>query len=366
MAYKHYYFRNTNWWMDFPTTAAQMLPFWENLKQPPIDGIVAIDIPAIRDLVKLFGPITVPESEVPLTADNLMDQLTYIVEYQMVNAGPARKQVLMSLSEELLDRIATLEAEEVLPLADALARSANEKHVQVYFTDPNAQASIVAIGWSGAIDPPAGTTDVLAVSNGVIKPSKANLGVTKSLDYEIALAADGSAKASLRLGFEKSPQLLKGTFQQWLANYTRVHRAAGTTMSPGTNPGTESLPDATGMPTFGHYFRLDPGQSTSYSIHFDVPRALRQGLLAAPDTERTEPYDSRSWHYRLLLAKQADLVDTATTIKVAMPPGWHVAGSTARLRVSAGEVPTVNGPTEVSLTTVLKEDLILDVILAQG
>ena len=115
--YNHYYFRNANWWMDFPTTAAQMLPFWENLKQPPIDGIVAIDIPAIRDLVELFGPITVPESEVPLTAENLLDQLMYIVEHKMVDAGPARKQVLVSLSEELLDRIETMKAGEVLPLA---------------------------------------------------------------------------------------------------------------------------------------------------------------------------------------------------------------------------------------------------------
>ena len=100
---------------------------------------------------------------------------------------------------------------------------------------------------------------MLAVSNGVIKSSKANFGVTKSLDYEIALAADGKATATLRLGYKKSPRLLKGAFQQWLANYTRVHRADGTTMIPGTSPGSESLPDATGMPTFAHYFRLIPG-----------------------------------------------------------------------------------------------------------
>lgn len=43
----------------------------------------------------------------------------------------------------------------------------------------------MTVGWSGAINPPTGTTDVLAVSNGVIQPSKANLGVSKSLDYEV-------------------------------------------------------------------------------------------------------------------------------------------------------------------------------------
>lgn len=39
---------------------------------------------------------------------------------------------------------------------------------------------MVAVGWAGALDPPEGTTDLVAVSNGDVEPSKANLGVTKS------------------------------------------------------------------------------------------------------------------------------------------------------------------------------------------
>lgn len=368
--YRHFWVWNTNWWVDFPTSAQTTLKFWENLNQPQVDGVVAIDIPTIRDLLKIFGPISVPESSVPLTAQNVMEQLTYVVEYQMGGPGSdksKKKNAVVSLAVELLHRITNMKQDQSAPFAETLGTSANEKHIQAFFSDPKAQASMVAIGWSGAIDPPAGTTDLLAVANGVIKPSKANLGVTKSLDYHVALAPDGSAETTLRLGYRKSPKLLQGVPQQWLADYVRAHRAAGTTLSAGKGSNdAEPLDDATGMPTFGHYFRLDPGKSTSVVMRFDVPKALRQGVAVELPGVNIAPADGDTWHYRLLLVKQADLVDTKASITVQVPDGWKVVESTAVWRVSGAPVPTSGGPTEVTIFTPLKQDLILDVTLIRG
>ncbi len=311
---RHFFMRNANAWLDFPTSATVIMQFWQNLEQPEIDGIVAIDIPAIRDLLKVFGPISVPESEEPLTAKNVLEQLSYVVEVEHSGKGyQGRKDAVVSLTKAVVERITNLSGEEFMPTMAALGNSANEKHIQLFFTDPAAQADIVAVGWSGGIDPPADTTDLVAVSNSVIAlPAKANLGVSKSLDYVVRLGADGSADSRLLLKYKKSFDSPLGDLQKWLVNYARVHRAVGTTKpAKGGTKGIETLKDATGLPTFGHYFRLDRGKSIRVELRTRVPQALRawcgcelHGWAAtAPGT------NGEAWHYRLLIVRQSDLVE---------------------------------------------------------
>ncbi|HEY3544683.1 MAG TPA: DUF4012 domain-containing protein [Propionicimonas sp.] len=357
VGYSHFSFQDSNWWIDFPTSAKVMNQFWQNLKQPKIDGIVAIDVPTIRDLLKIFGPITVPESSVPLTADNVLEQLTYVIEFE--NGGPGtdktlkKKQAALSFAAELLRQVTHLSNDQFLPTMNSLAASTNEKHVQLSFNDATAQAALLALGWGGAIDPPSGTTDLLAVSNGVVKASKANIGVTKTLDYTVALKADGAADTRVVLGYKKSSQLLLGVPRQWMGNYVRVHRGVGTTEVVAGSTAFETLDDATGLPTFGHYFRLEPAATANLVLHSAVPQAMR-------------PADGDTWHYELLLIKQADLANTAATVTVTAPAGWKVSGSTASFRVSGTAVPVTAGPGSVSVKTPLKQDLVLDVTLVKA
>lgn len=357
VGYRHFSFQDSNWWIDFPTSASTMYQFWANLKQPEIDGIVAIDIPTVRDLLKVYGPITVPESSLALTADNVLEQLTYVIEFE--NGGPGtdktlkKKAAVISFAATLLREITHLSNEQFLPTMSALATSTNEKHVQLSFTDAVAQSAVVDLGWGGAIAPPAGTTDLLAISNGVIKASKANIGVTKSLDYTVALQADGTADTRTVLGYRKSKTLLLGVPRQWMGNYVRVHRGEGTTVVAAGSTPFETLEDATGLPTFGHYFRLEPAAKASLVLHSSVPQALRQG-------------DVGTQRYQLLVIKQADLVDTAATITVTAPDGWTVSGSAASFRVSGTAVKTMSAPGSVTVKTPLKQDLLLDVTLVKA
>ena len=353
--YKHFYFRNTNWWMDFPTSAAMMTKFWQNLEQPPIDGIIAIDIPLLQELLKVYGPITVPESSRPLTAKNVMEELNRVVQYEYSGEDDPRqrKTAVVSLVDEMMRRLTGLDAEHLMPTLTALTKAANEKHVQVFLTDPEAQAAMVDLGWSGAIAPE-GATDLLAVSNGVIKPSKANWEVSKSLDYQVVLAEDGTADTTLTAGYRKGSKLQLGVPQQWLANYLRVHRPAGTELASGGST-FDALADATGLPTFGHYFRLDPGASTEVALRSSVPGAL------APD-----PADANTRRYRLVVAKQADLVNTDLTVRVTPPDGWRVARTAASWRASGEAITATLQGNSVVVTTPLMQDLSLDVDLTRA
>lgn len=177
----HLRFEDANWWIDFPTSADRMLQLWRNLGQPEIDGIVAVDIPLIQNLLAIHGPIQVAEANVPLSAGNVVAQLTAISERDRVAKTPGKNPVL-SLANALVSRVTNMSGDQVGPTLEAMLSAADQKHLQVYLLNPQAQADMVVAGWSGALDPPANLTDLLAVSNGVVTPSKANLGVTKTID----------------------------------------------------------------------------------------------------------------------------------------------------------------------------------------
>ena len=349
-------FRDANWWMDFPTSAKMMAQFWENLGQPQIDGIIAVDVPMIQELLEVYGPLLIPESKAPLTASNLMDQLTDVVKPAgTVTIEQQRKRAVISLTTEVVNRVTDMSSDQLLPTIDRLMQAADEKHLQLYLLDPAAQAAMVAVGWAGALDPPEGTTDLVGVSNSDVEPSKANLGVSKSLAYEVQLKPDGAAATTLTLGYRKGGRTLPGIPAKQWANYLRAHRLGGTTLASGSKGTFTSLEDPAGVPTFGHLFRLRRG-SQKVVLKTTVPQALRRN--AAGDGE--EPV----WQYRLLVAKQADLVDTRATVSLTVPPGWRVTGAEASFRVTGGQVETKAGATTVTVITSLAEDLLLDVTVA--
>jgi len=348
-------FSEANWWMDFPTSASKMAQFWKNLGQPEIDGIIAVDLPMIQELLDIYGPLVIPEAKAPLTASNLVDQLTDVVRQRGVTIEQQRKKAVISLTTELVNRVSNLSTAQLLPTIDAFIKAADEKHLQVYLLDPTAQADMVAVGWAGALDPPDGTTDLVGVSNSDVEPSRANLGVTKSLDYKAALRPDGSAASTLTLGYRKAGRKLPGVRDKQWANYLRAHRLAGTQLAARSKGSFTSLEDPTGVPTFGHYFQLRRG-SRNVVLQTTMPQVLRP--VPTGDGEGS------LWQYRLLVAKQADLVDTRATVAVTVPPGWSVTDAEASFRVTGERVATTTGTSSVTLATPLSEDLLLDVTVA--
>jgi hypothetical protein len=343
----HFGFRDANWWIDFPTSARAMLGFWGESGQHPVDGIIAIDVVAVRDLLEVFGPISVPEYKETFTAENLLDRLLYLVEVKN-DGGPGKKGVLVALANELEQRVLSAGPKALSESALALAKSADAKHVQMYFSDGGAQAAVTGLRWSGAIAPPAGTTDLLAVCNAMNVGSKINIAIGKAVDYEVALEPDGSAETTLALDYSNTAPFDLPPSLSVFSNYLRVYRAPGTVVVPDAHPsvGSTSTVDI-GLPAAVRRFTLSRGHSHRETIITNVPGAWRAGKAAVS-------------RYRLFLVRQADLQDVPTTVTVTPPAGWRVSSMSAR-RTASGEALAVMGNgSVVRLVTPLDGDLVLD------
>jgi hypothetical protein len=349
-------FRDAGWWIDFPTSARAMLGFWRTYRQPPVDGIVAIDTVAMKDLLGAVGPVHVSSYGETFTSENLLDRLLYLVEIKKQPTN-AKKGVLTALAAELEKRMLGTSPSGLVKSAVALGKAADAKHVQMYFTDPQAEAAAESAGWSGRVAPPSGTTDVLAVSNAMNIPGKVNIAMTKTMAYKVALQPDRSAETTLVLSYSNTgpyPLGMPSRFGDWL----RVYRAAGTTFPTTTPDGSATVTTTEfGFPAEVRAFILNRHQSRTETLIARVPNALLAETTPTAGGTGTAVY-------RLHVVRQDDLVDIPLTIAVTPPTGWHVTGASARLTASGAQLPETTGSDGAHLALPLSGDLDLVVRFA--
>lgn len=107
---KYWALRDSNWSPDFPTAADKVAWFYCQEGGQSVDGVFALNASVVADILKIIGPIEIPQKQVTVNADNFFDVLynqIEVVYYQ----NPANrdinepKEILNDLYPIILSRI---------------------------------------------------------------------------------------------------------------------------------------------------------------------------------------------------------------------------------------------------------------------
>lgn len=143
--------RDSNWDLDFPTAAQTIAWFYEHEGGQPVDGVIALDARVLERIVRLTGPIDLPEFDLYLTAETVIDTLQEEIEknywYRTSNITENQpKKVLGALLPIVLERLAALDLSSLSALAvDAL----DAKEVQLSVTDSALADVFARAQWDG-------------------------------------------------------------------------------------------------------------------------------------------------------------------------------------------------------------------------
>jgi hypothetical protein len=179
---------------------------------------------------------------------------------------------------------------------------------------------------------------------------KINIAIRKTMGYEVALQADGSAETTLVLDYSNTaPFDLPASQNSVFSNYLRVYRAEGAVIAPDSRSARGSTVTVDlGLPTAVREFELARGHKQRETIVSMVRGAWRSGSATVS-------------RYRLFLVRQADLQDVPTTVTVTPPEGWRVASVSAWKVASGGAVAATAEDGRARLEVPLTGDLVLDV-----
>jgi len=238
--------QNTNVTADFPWSGSVYAAMYQQSTGQAVDGVIAVDVPALASLLQLSGPVTVTGITGPVTSGNVEGLLLHgLYASYPVGSQTQRKDLQASVAKATFDK---LSSEHVDPaqLAHALAADVAGRHLLLYDATPANENILKAYGASGALDTsmPQGTFH-LAVEN----------STATKLDYYI--------KTSIHQRISVTPAGLASVF----TDVTVTNTAPA-----GQSPSYQLGPDGSHSHVPGEYVG---------SVYFWVPRgALQAGSTA--------------------------------------------------------------------------------------
>lgn len=176
-----WFFRDSNWDPDFTVSAPRAEWFLQKTTNRKVDGVIAINLPAVKELLKATGPIDLPDYNEEITADNFFERAEYRSEINFFAGSTQKKDFLGSLAREIFNKAQNSSASDLLKYVQALEVALAQKQILVYLHDANSQKLLLEQNWTGALyDPNLSTLDNRPVFSDYSYLVEANLGINKA------------------------------------------------------------------------------------------------------------------------------------------------------------------------------------------
>lgn len=164
---------DANWWPDFPTSAQTQLDFLANAGRENLTGLVSVNLTLLQDILRITGPLALPDYNTTLTVENAPSLLRSHAE-EFFPGSREKKQLLSYVLQQLLYRVATLTGTEKQALGGVLMQAASTGEIQAFSTLPEQQTALRELSASGALD---------TTSNAVLALVEANVGINKANQF---------------------------------------------------------------------------------------------------------------------------------------------------------------------------------------
>jgi len=315
----------SNWSPDFPTAARQALAFLRLGGGPPqageVDGVLAINVSSLEELLGVVGPVEVPEYGVTVDQENALD-VTEALTRSPLEPGSDRKAFVAFLAEEVLDRLMETPPSRWSTLLETLERLRDSKNVLFYSDRPELQALAARMGLDGALRQPEG--DYLMLVDASVNSTKLNIVLHQKVSLTAALDELGNSRVDVQVDYRndlpawergRDPLLVErlmlgGMYGGYLRLYTPPGARLLEARQDGAPAGADEVAEEMGHSVFGRFFAVPSGESRRLSFSYLAPAVVRTeaGVHA----------------YRLFLQKQPGTAAVPWRLRVAPPAGARV------------------------------------------
>lgn len=217
-----WHFWDANWWPDWPTTAKNLMWFYEKSGGPTVDGVIGVTPTIMEGLLEITGPIDLTkEYGLIITADNFWETTQKVVEHKNLvktnpdfvldlgssssvietdlplkqgletNSDNKPKKIIGDLMAKILEVLPKkLTKDNLVKFLSLFEKSLSEKQVLFYFSDDLSQKEFSNRNWAGEIKN--SKKDYLLVVNTNIAGQKSDRKMIEKIDHLSEVALDGS------------------------------------------------------------------------------------------------------------------------------------------------------------------------------
>jgi hypothetical protein len=313
--------QSATWSPYWSVSGEEILRAWAKASREEYDGFVAIDVPAVAALMKITGPMEVPELGITLDGDNLTKTMvgSYDTYADIVQRRTLNRQLIPIFREKLFAGGQFVEKFQVL------ADQAKARHFAAYFRDPDVQEIVRDLDVDGDLSDT--ENDYLGVFTQNTNISKADFWLDRTVTSQVKLREDGSADVELTIStfnnappFELSPQAPPdpkfGYWTRWSESAIAVMLPQGVETAEVTRPDGTTLEPfierANVRPYLTQTVWFPPQQTTVMTVRYRVPNAA-------------EVRDDGTLVYRLDSDPQGMVNTPKVGVQLTVPKGYRVA-----------------------------------------
>ena len=178
-----------NWWPDWPTSAQNTSWLYQKSGGPTVDGVIAINSNWMKELLKVTGPIDLPNYDETITADNF--EMAIQKEVEITHTDDKKpKQILADLAPKLMDKIFNIQPKDFLPLASAIQSGLDQKDILMYFGNDELASFAQQNDWDGRQK--TSTSDYLNVIATNVGGGKTDNVINQDIYHQAEIQSDGS------------------------------------------------------------------------------------------------------------------------------------------------------------------------------
>lgn len=263
---------NANWSPNFPTSAADAAELYRRQGGGDVDGVLGLTELAIARLIGALGSLQLPSYAQPVVEEGFDLRAVYEVELKRPSDVP-RKKFLIELGDVLFARLLDLPADKLPAVADAVGRSISAGDVQLWFRNANRQALLEGTDAAGTL--PRTDGDFLMLVDSNMTASKANLELTKQVDYQVERRADGRLVGHVRVELRNGGA--PGPINPFYNSYLRVFVPAGSEPVDPGNPKIRRLKGDDRFAVFAQTVIVEPKEQKVVTFDYVLPASVSTG-----------------------------------------------------------------------------------------
>lgn len=184
---QYWYFRDSNFSSDFPTSAEKVAWFLEHSGGPKVDTVIAINQGLLKGLLEITGPVQVGNFGL-LDSENYEFLLSYIIEGKIWGEEDP-KHILKIFIPEFKNQL--LKEEYLGKISSKLYRAVQQKHIMMWSKDEDVESLFDNVGLSGRMAQTKENEDYLSVVNFSTGGSKSDKFVEENITHETTINRSG-------------------------------------------------------------------------------------------------------------------------------------------------------------------------------
>ncbi len=183
-------FQDANWFADLPTSADKLIWFYEKSGGPTVDGLILINASFLQNVLKVTGPIELPEYNKTISSENFYQEIQNSVELEYNKSENKPKQIIADLTPKLISSLLHSDKKQLSDILDLVLNSLNEKEVQLYFTNFTLEKMVLQNNWGGQLKKT--DKDYLDIVSTNIAGEKTDAKIEQEADLNVEIQNDGS------------------------------------------------------------------------------------------------------------------------------------------------------------------------------